>query len=84
METITGFIHGIRIIPTTIDTYMIAFFLSGKRCLAFNDLARRAEALEGQKVQVEGFWRPYRDECEFDVWSIKYPNAAGRFVTVGE
>jgi len=84
METITGFIHSIRIIPTTIDTYMITFFLSGKRCLAFNDLAHRAEALEGQKVQAEGFWRPYRDEREFDVRSIKYSNAAGRFVTVVE
>lgn len=71
MKTITGFIYGISIIPTTIDTYMITFFLNGKRCLAFNDQARRAEALAGQKVQAEGFWRPYRDEREFDVWNIK-------------
>ena len=84
METITGYIHSIRIIPTRIDTYMIAFFLSGKRCLAFNDVARRAEGLKGQKVQAEGFWRPYRDEREFDVWNIKYRNAADGFVTVVE
>jgi len=84
MEIITGFTHGIRIIPTTIDTYMITFFLSGERCLAFNDQARRAEALDGQKVQAEGFWRPYSDEREFDVWSIKYRNAANGFVTVVE
>jgi hypothetical protein len=84
METITGFIHSIRIIPTTIDTYMITFILSEERCKAFNDLARMAEALEGQDVEAEGFWRPYRDEREFDVRSIKYPNAAGRFVTVVE
>ena len=82
MDTITGYIHSIRIIPTTIDTYMITLFLSGERCLAFNDVARRAEALEGQQVQAEGFWRPYRDEREFDVWSIKYANAADGFVTV--
>jgi len=84
MEIITGYIHSIRNIPTTIDTYMITFILSEEHCKAFNGLAHMVEALEGQEVEAEGFWRPYRDEREFDVWSIKYPNAAGRFVTAVE
>jgi hypothetical protein len=84
MEIITGSIHSVTVIPTTIDTYMITFTLSEERCKAFNDLARMAEALEGQEVEAEGFWRPYRDEPEFEVRSIKYRNAVGRFVTVVE
>ena len=42
------------------------------------------EGLQGQEVQAEGFWRPYRDERELDVRGIKYRNAAGRYVTVVE
>ncbi len=42
------------------------------------------EGLEGSEVQVEGFWRPYRNERELDVRSVKYDNADGGFVTVVE
>jgi hypothetical protein len=63
---------------------MITFIRNEKRCKAFNDLAKMIERLEGQEVQVEGFWRPYRDGREIDVRSIKYRNTEGGFVTVVE
>jgi hypothetical protein len=84
MDIINGFIENVRVVPTTIDTHMITFVLNGERCKAFNDLARMIETNEGQEVQAEGFWRPYRDERELDVRGIKYRNAAGRYVTVVE
>ena len=84
MDIINGFIENIRVAPTAIDTHMITFVLGAERCKAFNNLASMVEALEGQEVQAEGFWRPYRDERELDLRSIKYRNAAGGFVTVVE
>ena len=63
---------------------MITFTLGGELCKALNNLASMVEVHEGQEVQAEGFWRPYRDERELDVRSIRYRNAAGGFVTVVE
>ena len=84
MDIVNGFIENIRVVPTAIDTHMITFVLGGRQCKALNDLARMIEGLEGQEVQAEGFWRPYRDDRELDVRGIKYRNAADGFVTVVE
>lgn len=86
MDIIYGHIENVRVVPTTIDIHMITFTVRGERCKAYNDLAGMVEALECSRseVQVEGFWRPDRNERELDVRSVKYPNADGGFVTVVE
>jgi hypothetical protein len=84
MNIINGFIENVTVVPTTADTHMVTFILGREPCKAFNNLANMVEALQGQEVQAEGFWRPCRDDRELDVRSIRCSNAASGFVTIVE
>jgi hypothetical protein len=52
METLTGSLKTVRVVPTKTNTLMVTFTVNGERCKAFGDIAKAIEGLEGRRVEL--------------------------------
>ena len=81
IETISGVVADLKVIPTRFGRKMVTFTLDGKQFKAFNEEASTVQTLNGERIKIEAKRGSYRGKPEYAVVSVK-ATVDGRPVTV--